>query len=131
MSEDTTFEKALKNLEEAVARLEKGQMPLDEALDCFEAGVQSANLCRRKLQVVESRIEILTKGDGRCGQCRVDGVPGQVDRMASHIADLTAAKVPIHVPGQTAAEIAGIVRVHWRWTDPEVVVQVRGGVAGR
>jgi exonuclease VII small subunit len=37
-------------------------MPLDEALDCFEAGVQSANLCRRKLQVVESRIEILTKG---------------------------------------------------------------------
>ena len=62
MSEDTTFEKALKNLEEAVARLEKGQMPLDEALDCFEAGVQSANLCRRKLQVVESRIEILTKG---------------------------------------------------------------------
>jgi len=62
MSEDTTFEKALKNLEEAVARLEKGQMPLDEALDCFEAGVQSANLCRRKLQVVESRIETLTKG---------------------------------------------------------------------
>jgi len=62
MSEDTTFEKALKNREEAVARLEKGQMSLDEALDCFEAGVQSANLCRRKLQVVESRIEILTKG---------------------------------------------------------------------
>ena len=62
MSADTTFEKALKNLEEAVARLEKGQMPLDEALDCFEAGVQSANLCRKKLQVVESRIEILTKG---------------------------------------------------------------------
>lgn len=62
MSEETTFEQALKNLEEAVARLEKGQMPLDEALDCFEAGVQSANLCRKKLQVVEKRIEILTKG---------------------------------------------------------------------
>jgi exodeoxyribonuclease VII small subunit len=62
MSEETTFEQALKNLEEAVARLEKGQMPLDEALDCFEAGVQSANLCRKKLQVVERRIEILTKG---------------------------------------------------------------------
>ena len=62
MSEQTTFEQALKNLEEAVARLEKGQMPLDEALDCFEAGVQSANLCRKKLQVVEKRIEVLTKG---------------------------------------------------------------------
>ncbi len=64
MSEETTFEQALKNLEEAVVRLEKGQIPLDEALDCFEAGVLSANLCRQKLQVVESRIETLTKGAG-------------------------------------------------------------------
>ena len=64
MSEETTFEQALRNLEEAVVRLEKGQMPLDEALDCFEAGVLSANLCRKKLQVVESRIETLTKDAG-------------------------------------------------------------------
>ena len=62
MLNETTFEQALKNLENAVAKLEKGQMPLDEALDCFEAGVQSAKLCRKKLQVVEKRIEILTKG---------------------------------------------------------------------
>lgn len=59
MSKETTFEQALKNLEEAVSRLEKGQMPLDEALDSFEAGVQSANLCRKKLQVVEARVEML------------------------------------------------------------------------
>ena len=56
-----TFEQALKKLEEAVARLEKGQIPLDEALDSFEAGVQNANLCRKKLQAVEARIETLTK----------------------------------------------------------------------
>jgi len=61
MPEDSTFEQALKNLEEAVSRLEKGQMPLNEALDCFEVGVQSANLCRKKLQAVEARIETLTK----------------------------------------------------------------------
>jgi exodeoxyribonuclease VII small subunit len=61
MPDKMTFEKALKNLEEAVARLEKGQMPLDEALDCFETGVQSANLCRKKLQTVETRIEMLMK----------------------------------------------------------------------
>lgn len=65
MAKGTTFEQALKNLEEAVARLEKGQIPLEEALDSFEAGVQSANLCRKKLQAVEARIETLTKhGDG-------------------------------------------------------------------
>ena len=61
MPEEMTFEQALKSLEEAVAQLEKGQMPLDESLDCFEAGVQSANLCRKKLQAVESRIETLLK----------------------------------------------------------------------
>lgn len=61
MPKEKTFEHALKSLEEAVSRLEKGQMPLDEALDCFEAGVQNANLCRKKLQAVEARIETLTK----------------------------------------------------------------------
>lgn len=65
MPEDSTFEQALKNLEEAVSRLEKGQIPLNEALDCFEVGVQSANLCRKKLQVVEARIEtLMKKADG-------------------------------------------------------------------
>jgi exodeoxyribonuclease VII small subunit len=61
MPKEMTFEQALKSLEEAVDRLEKGQVPLDEALDSFEAGVQSANLCRKKLQAVEARIETLTK----------------------------------------------------------------------
>lgn len=65
MPEEMTFEQALKSLEEAVAQLEKGQMPLDESLDCFEAGVQSANLCRKKLQAVEARIEtLMKKADG-------------------------------------------------------------------
>lgn len=61
MSEKISFEGALKSLEDAVEKLEKGQMPLDEALDCFEAGVRSANICREKLQAVEHRIKVLTK----------------------------------------------------------------------
>ncbi len=61
MSEEKTFEDAMKSLEEAVSQLEQGQMPLNDALDCFEAGVQSANLCRKKLQAVEARIETLSK----------------------------------------------------------------------
>ncbi len=61
MPEEMTFEQALKSLEEAVARLEQGQMPLDEALDCFETGVQGANLCRKNLQAVKARIETLLK----------------------------------------------------------------------
>ena len=63
MPKETTFEQALKTLEDAVARLEKGQIPLDEALDSFEVGVQSANVCRKKLQAVEVRIETLMKNN--------------------------------------------------------------------
>ncbi len=61
MAEEKTFEQALAELEKAVSRLEEGQLPLDQALDCFQAGVESANLCRKKLQAVESRVEVLMK----------------------------------------------------------------------
>ncbi len=61
MSEQMTFEQALRQLEEAVARLEQGALPLDEALTCFEAGVQSANHCRKMLQQVEAQVEVLVK----------------------------------------------------------------------
>jgi exodeoxyribonuclease VII small subunit len=59
MAKQPTFEQALKALEEAVARLEKGQLPLDEALACFESGVRSAARCRELLREVETRVEVL------------------------------------------------------------------------
>ena len=61
MAKPQTFEQALKTLEDAVARLERGQLPLDEALACFEQGVRSASRCRELLRDVESRVEVLLK----------------------------------------------------------------------
>jgi exodeoxyribonuclease VII small subunit len=61
MAKAPTFEQALKSLEDAVARLERGQLPLDEALACFEHGVRSATRCRELLRDVESRVEALLK----------------------------------------------------------------------
>lgn len=61
MAKQSTFEESLKALEEAVARLEKGQIPLDEALACFESGVQSAGRCRELLREVETRVEVLLR----------------------------------------------------------------------
>ena len=61
MSEQPTFEEALQQLEAVVARLEQGQIPLDEALECFEAGVRSATLCRKMLKEVEGRVALLMK----------------------------------------------------------------------
>ena len=61
MAKPVTFEQALKTLENAVARLEQGQLPLDEALACFENGVQSAGRCREMLRAVETRVDVLLR----------------------------------------------------------------------
>jgi exodeoxyribonuclease VII small subunit len=61
MAKQPTFEQSLKVLEDVVARLEKGQLPLDEALTCFEAGVKSASRCHELLRDVEARVEVLLK----------------------------------------------------------------------
>lgn len=61
MAKQPTFEESLKVLEDAVARLERGQLPLDEALGCFESGVRSAGRCRELLRDVEARVEVLLR----------------------------------------------------------------------
>lgn len=58
---EIAFEKVLKELEAAVERLESSDLPLEEALQCFEQGVRNAQLCRKALQEVEARVEILLK----------------------------------------------------------------------
>lgn len=60
------FENALKRLEEIVARLEKGDLALEDALQLFEEGVKISKFCSTKLDEAERRVEILMKGqDGR------------------------------------------------------------------
>ncbi|MFP6654161.1 MAG: exodeoxyribonuclease VII small subunit [Myxococcota bacterium] len=54
-----TFEAALKQLEDSVTRLEEGEMPLEEALELFEAGVKLSRQCQSTLERAERRIEIL------------------------------------------------------------------------
>lgn len=58
MGEDN-FEKQLKQLEEAVERLESGELTLEESLKAYEEGMQRAQLCRHALQQAEQRVERL------------------------------------------------------------------------
>ncbi|WWP00374.1 MAG: exodeoxyribonuclease VII small subunit [Candidatus Dasytiphilus stammeri] len=58
-----SFELSLKNLEEIVNSLEKGDLPLEEALKAFEQGVQLAKLSQKKLQQAEQRVQILMSND--------------------------------------------------------------------
>ncbi|PLX83113.1 MAG: exodeoxyribonuclease VII small subunit [Desulfuromonas sp.] len=61
MADKETFETALRDLEEAVESLESGDLPLEESLVRFEAGVKSAAVCRKALRAVENRVELLLK----------------------------------------------------------------------
>ena len=54
-----SFEKALSELEQIVTRLESGDLPLEEALNEFERGVQLARQGPAKLQQAEQRVQIL------------------------------------------------------------------------
>lgn len=54
-----SFESALEQLEGTVGRLEAGDMPLEEALDLFESGVQLSRRCSATLDAAEQRVEML------------------------------------------------------------------------
>ena len=53
------FEKALTELEGLVERLERGDLPLDEALRTFERGVELTRQCQSSLRAAQQKVEIL------------------------------------------------------------------------
>jgi exodeoxyribonuclease VII small subunit len=59
------FEAALARLEGVVARLEAGELPLDQALAAFEEGVALTRHCAEQLARAERRIEVLTREGSR------------------------------------------------------------------
>ncbi len=63
MDNKITFEEALAKLEEIVRLLESGNAPLDKSLELFEEGVSLVKMCNSKLDNVEQRIKILSKGE--------------------------------------------------------------------
>ncbi|MGH8286641.1 MAG: exodeoxyribonuclease VII small subunit [Steroidobacteraceae bacterium] len=55
------FEQSLEELEKLVERLERGDMPLEEALKTFERGVELTRNCQAALKSAQQRVEILRK----------------------------------------------------------------------
>lgn len=58
-----TFEEALRRLDEVVARLESGEVGLEEAVALFEQGQGLLAACRERLATAQRRIEELTAED--------------------------------------------------------------------
>ncbi len=55
------FEESLKKLEAIVAKLEEGDLALEESLKLFEEGIKLSRTCTRQLEEAEHKVEILLK----------------------------------------------------------------------
>jgi exodeoxyribonuclease VII small subunit len=59
---DMSFERALKELESIVERLEKGTVELEESIAIYERGEALKEHCDRLLKQAEAKVEKLTLG---------------------------------------------------------------------
>ncbi len=60
------FEKALAELKEIVDKLEGGDLELDDSLKVFERGVKLIQICSRKLDDAQRRVDMVMKSkDGK------------------------------------------------------------------
>jgi len=56
------FEADLAELEQLVARMERGDLPLEEALGTFERGMALARACQQALRDAEQTVQRLSAG---------------------------------------------------------------------
>ncbi|MGD9896716.1 MAG: exodeoxyribonuclease VII small subunit [Candidatus Methylacidiphilaceae bacterium] len=59
-----TFEEAFRKLQEIVARMESGDLPLEELLERYEEGMRLVKICSDKLSLAEQKVTVLAQGSG-------------------------------------------------------------------
>lgn len=57
-----SYEAALAELEQLVARIESGQLPLDDMLAGYQRGAALLAFCRARLEAVQEQIKVLDGG---------------------------------------------------------------------
>jgi len=57
-----SYEAALLELEQLVARIEAGDMPLEQLLSQYQRGAELLAFCRDRLEKVENQIKVLDQG---------------------------------------------------------------------
>ncbi len=61
MKKQVAFEEALKALEAVVAKLEAGDVPLEESVRLFEEGMSLSGICQKRLDEADRKIELLLR----------------------------------------------------------------------
>ncbi len=59
-SKADTFESQLSQLESIIETMEKGELPLDEALTFFEKGVGLTRQCQKLLDEAQQKVKVLS-----------------------------------------------------------------------
>lgn len=72
-SNNISFEKALKNLEEIVHELEKEDVPLEKAIDYYQQGMKMSKICDEKLQSAEEKMTQIMKEDEKLEPFNLQG----------------------------------------------------------
>ncbi|OIN92476.1 MAG: exodeoxyribonuclease VII small subunit [Comamonadaceae bacterium CG1_02_60_18] len=57
-----SYEAAVQELEQLVARLESGDMPLEQLLGQYQRGAELLAFCRDRLQTVQEQVKVLDQG---------------------------------------------------------------------
>ncbi len=60
-AEEKKFEDELKELEDTVARIDSGELSLEDSIKAFEHGVALVRSLNQKLDEVEKKIEVLVR----------------------------------------------------------------------
>ncbi|MEN9465277.1 MAG: hypothetical protein RL217_1458 [Pseudomonadota bacterium] len=63
--DEFVFETALANLEQLVARMESGELSLEDSLQAFEQGIVLTRQCQEALSKAEQRVQILMEQNGQ------------------------------------------------------------------
>lgn len=66
------FEKSLSELEQLVARLENGDLSLEDSLKAFEQGIKLTRECQTMLAKAEQKVQTLIANNGS-----IEAVPSQ------------------------------------------------------
>lgn len=72
-TKSNNFEKSIKELEEIVSRLERGDTSLDESLELFEKGIKLSKQCQKTLDEAEKKVSVLV-GDEN-GEIKTEEFP--------------------------------------------------------
>ncbi len=59
-----SFEEAMAALEQVVAALDKGDVPLDQSIALYEKGAALKAHCEARLKAAEEKVALITLGEG-------------------------------------------------------------------